>query len=814
MYRFTGFTDSANRALNYAVEAAENLGHTYVGSEHILLGLLADPRTVSASVLTAKKITLKKAEEQLKAAVGVGVPTSLTPEDVTPRCRRILENALALARETPGGDAGTEQLLTALAQEPQCAGCRILASLGVKSYELGGDLADSDDDARPARGERRKSALRRFGRDLTELAETGSIDPVLGRDAEIARVTEILCRRSKNNPCLIGEPGVGKTAVVEGLALAIACGEVPELLRRKRVVSVDLTCMVAGTKYRGDFEERIKQMIDEVVSDGNVILFIDELHTIVGAGSAEGAVDAANILKPSLARGELRVIGATTVGEYRKTIEKDAALDRRFQTVLVDEPSREAALVMLEGVRPLYEEHHGVRFSPDALQAAVRLSVRYLSDRCLPDKAIDLLDEAASRVRLRGLTAPDDLRALEEEVRTISSRKQNAVERQDFEGAARLRDSEKERTALLRIRRREWQERGRAEIPTVTGQDVAAVVSSLTGVPASQVTKTESERLLHLEEELHRRVVGQSDAVASVARAVRRGRSGFNDPNRPIGSFLFLGPTGVGKTELTRALAAVLFGSESGVIRLDMSEYTEKFSVSRLVGSPPGYVGFDEGGQLTGQVRRRPYSIVLFDEIEKADPEVFNLLLQILEEGCLTDSTGRRADFRNTVVVLTSNVGAHLLTQHRDKLGFAAEQGDRARADRLKDLVDEEVRKVFRPELLNRIDEIILFRSLSPDELRQIAVRLLDRLAARSAENPGLTLRFDASVADRIAAASGTGRYGARPLRRAVTSDVEDVLSERLLAGDLHPGGVYDVRWQEGALVVDEVREAVDNPNK
>lgn len=802
MYRFTGFTESANNALNYAVEAAENLGHTYVGSEHILLGLLSDPRTVSASVLMSKKVTLKKAEEQIKNTVGVGIPTSLTPEDVTPRCRKIIENALSMVHSQGGGEAGTEQLLAALTHESQSAACNILSNLGVRVYELNGDIAgEAESDYTKTKSKSQNGAtVRKYGKDITSQAENCEIDPVIGREKEIERVIEILCRRTKNNPCLIGEPGVGKTAVVEGLALQIARGEVPEILKNRRIISLDLTCMVAGTKYRGDFEERIKSIIDEVAADSSVILFIDELHNIVGAGSAEGAVDAANILKPSLARGEIRVIGATTVDEYRKYIEKDPALERRFQTVSVDEPDCEATLEMLRGSRPLYEAHHGVIITDEALEAAVTLGSRYISDRWFPDKAVDLIDEASSRVRLGAMALPEELKNLEAEVKDVTERKNRAVDGQDFEGAASLRDREKELVSLVRIKRREWYDNAKNQTQTVTAADVAAVVSAWSGVPVTRITESESERLMRLEDELHRRVIGQSAAVNAVARAVRRGRSGFKDPKRPIGSFLFLGPTGVGKTELTKALAECLFGSENRIIKTDMSEYMEKHSVSKLVGSPPGYVGFDEGGQLTGRVRRHPYSVVLFDELEKADGEIFNILLQILEEGVLTDSSGRKADFRNTVIIMTSNIGASLISAKRDSLGFAG--GSDGKSKRIKELVTDEVKKFFKPEFLNRIDEMIVFESLTESEMLEIAHKMLAELAARVKEL-GIAVSFDESAVKHIAASGESSVYGARPLRRAVTSEIEDRLSEMYLKGELKAGGEYRVSFESGDIAVD-----------
>ena len=786
MYKFTGFTQSANNALNYSIEAAENLGHTYIGSEHILLGLLSDSRMVSASILGSKKITLKKAEEQIKNIVGIGLPTNLTPDDITPRCRKIIENALASGRNAPLGESGTQQLLSALLRESQCAGCKILSSLGVAPYDVSSEVLKGGDAPESKNGklsEIKKTMLSKYGKDLTELAENGEIDPVIGRNAQIKRVIEILCRRTKNNPCLIGEPGVGKTAVAEGLALQIASGDVPELLKNKRVISVDLTCMVAGTKYRGDFEERIKNIIDEVCKDGNIILFIDELHNIVGAGSAEGAVDAANILKPSLARGEIQVVGATTLDEYRKYIEKDAALERRFQTVSVDEPDRETTILMLKGLKERYEKHHNVKISDEAINSAVDLSIRYITDRFLPDKAIDLIDEASSRVRLKNYTPPAHIRALESRLKEICTQKHQAIEKQDFEKAAALRDKEKETTSLLRVKNQQWKDSAKAEIKTVSPEYIADVVSAWTGVPVSQLTEEESQKLLKLEDYLHKRIVGQEEAVRAVSKAVRRGRSGFRNPKRPIGSFLFLGPTGVGKTELTKALAECLFGSEQQIIKIDMSEYMEKHSVSRLVGSPPGYVGFEEGGQLTEKVRRNPYSIVLFDEIEKADSEVFNILLQIMEDGVLTDSNGRKADFKNSVVIMTSNIGAELISNNKSAMGFAGESADNGRSERIKNLVNEEMKKFFKPEFINRIDEIIIFQSLNEAQIKEIARRMLSELEKRC-KNTGLDITFDESVVEEVSRKGLDNIYGARPLRRAVTSLVEDALAEKYLSGE------------------------------
>lgn len=804
MYKFTGFTQSANNALNYSIEAAENLGHTYIGSEHILLGLLSDSRMVSFSILSGKKVTLKKAEEQIRNVVGVGLPTTLTPDDITPRCRKIIENALALGRNAPLGESGTQQLLVSLLREPQCAGCKILNSLGVAPYDISSDVLNSNDvtDYKSGKSsEQKKTMIGKYGKDLTELAENGGIDPVIGRDKEISRVIEILCRRTKNNPCLIGEPGVGKTAVAEGLALQIVNANVPELLKNKRIISVDLTCMVAGTKYRGDFEERIKSIIDEVCADGNIILFIDELHNIVGAGSAEGAVDAANILKPSLARGELQVVGATTIDEYRKYIEKDAALERRFQTVSVDEPDRETTILMLKGLKERYEKHHGVKISDEAINTAVDLGERYITDRFLPDKAIDLIDEASSKIRLKSYTPPAHIRELENRLKEICSQKHQAIEKQNFEKAATLRDKEKETTSLLRVKTQQWKDLAKTEIKTITGENVADIVSAWTGVPVSQLTEEESQKLLRLEDFLHKRIVGQEEAVKAVSKAVRRGRSAFKNPKRPIGSFLFLGPTGVGKTELTKALAESLFGSEQQIIRIDMSEYMEKHSVSRLVGSPPGYVGFEEGGQLTEKVRRNPYSIVLFDEIEKADNDVFNILLQIMEDGVLTDSNGKKADFKNCVVIMTSNIGAEQISNNKSAMGFAGESAEKGRKERIKSLVNEEIKKFFKPEFINRIDEIIIFDSLNENEIKEIARRMLSELQKRC-NNGGIEINFEESVVEAVSKKGFDTIYGARPLRRAVTSMVEDPLAEKYLTGEFKDKKSVICKWNGEKITI------------
>ena len=650
MYRFTGFTQKANEALNNAITAAEDLGHTYVGSEHLLLGLLSENGGMAYTALSARKVTYAEVESIIKSSVGIGSPTVLSPNDFTPRAKNIIDTAILQGRGMGHAYIGTEHILMGIIREGTSAATEVLSRLGVQPQDLLSDLTAALGSNAQSSGESKKESkersdtptLSQFGRDLTALANQGRIDPVIGRQQEIERVIQILSRRTKNNPCLIGEPGVGKTAIAEGLALKIATGEVPELLRNKRIVSLDLTGMVAGTKYRGDFEERIRNAIEEVKKSGDVILFIDEVHTLIGAGSAEGAVDAANILKPSLARGEIQVIGATTLDEYRRHIEKDAALERRFQPVTVGEPTEQEAIDILKGLRDKYEAHHKVRITDGAIIAAVKMSSRYIGDRYLPDKAIDLVDEAASRVRLKAFATPPDLKELEEKIKSLNEEMASAVNSQDFEQAASIRDEKNKLSNELESERRLWKERSTHAAGEVGEQEIAAIVSQWTGIPVVQLTQEESQRLLNMEEELHRRIVGQDEAVSAVAKAIRRGRAGLKDPKRPTGSFIFLGPTGVGKTELCKTLAASMFGDENAMIRLDMSEYMEKHTVSRLVGSPPGYVGYEEGGQLTEKVRRRPYSVVLFDEIEKAHPDVFNMLLQILEDGILTDSQGRR----------------------------------------------------------------------------------------------------------------------------------------------------------------------------
>ncbi len=791
MYRFNGFTQDANNALNLAIESAGELGHNYVGSEHILLGILKSEQTPASDTLESVGVTADKLEELLESEIGRGNPVRLGPQDMTPTSKRILEVAIEFARQLGMTAVNTIPLLLSVLKEGNYAN-RFISEMGADPQEIvskllegvGEENAAGHTAAETRHGSKSTKTLDKFGRDLTAEAKQMKLDPVIGRASEIERVIQILTRRTKNNPCLIGEPGVGKTAVAEGLALKIAEGEVPEPLRDKRVVALDLTGMIAGTKYRGDFEERIKSAIDEVKAAGNIILFIDELHTIVGAGASEGSADAANILKPSLARGDFQVIGATTLNEYRKYIEKDAALERRFQPVTVGEPSKEEAELILKGLRDKYEAHHKVKITDEAIKAAVDLSSRYITDRFLPDKAIDLIDEAASKVKLRAFTAPDGVKETEAKLKAVKDEKNAAIQSQDFEKAAGLRDTERELQAKLTEEKEQWQKKNSGVTEEVTPEEVAEIVSGWTGVPVAQLTEEESERLLRLESTLHERIIGQDEAVSAVARAIRRGRVGLKDPNRPIGSFIFLGPTGVGKTELCKALAETMFGDENAMIRFDMSEYMEKHTVSRLVGSPPGYVGYDEGGQLTEKVRRKPYCVVLFDEIEKAHPDVFNILLQILDDGVLTDSQGRHVNFKNTIIIMTSNVGARLITEKKN-LGF----GETAETthESIREDVMGELKRNFRPEFLNRVDDIIVFHQLTHDHIKQIAKNMLVKLSKRVAVR-NIDVDFTENAIEKISDAGFDPVYGARPLRRAIQSKIEDALSEAMLDGSVKPG--------------------------
>lgn len=811
MYQFKGFTEKANKALNLAIESAEEMRHNYVGTEHILYGLVKEGSGVAATALNECGVTEDSLREKLESINGTMSLVELTPDDFTPRTKRVLRAAVIISSKTGYTYVGTEHLLLAILSESDSYAVAFLEELGVsverlaqavsKGMQGGADdgFGGFENESAPNGSQKGGSALDKFGRDLTQAAKNGEIDPVIGREKEIQRVIQILSRRTKNNPVLIGEPGVGKTAVAEGLALEIAKGNVPEILKDKRVVSLDLTGMVAGAKYRGDFEERIKAAIDEVKKSKNTILFIDELHTIVGAGAAEGSADAANILKPSLARGDFQVIGATTLNEYRKYIEKDAALERRFQPVKVGEPTPEQAVQILKGLRDSYEAHHKVKITDEAINAAVTLSSRYIADRYLPDKAIDLIDEGASKVRLASLTSPDNVKELEDEIADYEKEKASAINEQDFERAARLRDEQKELQTKLDDAKKKWQEQQKGNSGEVTAEDIAKIVSEWTGIPVVQLTKEESERLLNMENVLHERVIGQSEAVTAIAKAIRRGRVGLKDPKRPVGSFIFLGPTGVGKTELCKALAEAMFGDENAMLRLDMSEYMEKHTVSKLIGSPPGYVGFEEGGQLTEKVRRKPYSVVLFDEIEKAHPDVFNMLLQILEDGRLTDSQGRTVDFKNTIIIMTSNVGARLITEKQSSLGFNSENENAEESEKkdIKELVTGELRKVFRPEFLNRVDDIIVFNKLNKDEIKQIAVKMLKTLENRL-DKMNIKISFTDNAVSEIADKGFDENYGARPLRRAIQNEIEDPLSEQMLEGKVKDGAVVTCDFADG----------------
>ncbi len=821
-YRFNGFTEKANNALNLAITSAEELGHDYVGSEHVMLGLLKEGTGVAFTVLNKLGVTAEAYENLIRERIGTGDPTSLSTEEFTPRTKRILQVAALAGAQLHNAYVGTEHLLIAIIEDGQSYAMRFLQLLGADPNRIVSELSamlnhasfGSNGEAHPGSGEEGKQsgkALDQFGRDLTQLAAQGKIDPVIGRQNEIERVVQILCRRTKNNPVLIGEPGVGKTAVAEGLALKIQAGEVPELLKNKRLISLDLTGMVAGTKYRGDFEERIKSAIDEVKADGNIILFIDELHTIIGAGSAEGSADAANILKPALARGDFQVIGATTINEYRKHIEKDAALERRFQPVMVGEPSEEEAISILKGLKDRYEAHHKVQITDEAIEAAVKLSSRYIADRYLPDKAIDLIDEAASRVRLRTFTAPENLQDLEKKIKEIEIDKAAAVNSQDFERAASLRDKQKELQDQLERAKDEWSAKNERSNSVVVPGDIADIVSMWTGVPVTQLTEEESQRLLRLEDTLHKRVIGQDEAVTAIAKAIRRGRVGLKDKNRPIGSFIFLGPTGVGKTELCKALAEAMFGDEKAMVRFDMSEYMEKHTVSRLVGSPPGYVGFDEGGQLTEAVRTKPYSVVLFDEIEKAHPDVFNILLQILEDGRVTDSQGKTVDFKNTVIIMTSNVGARLITEKQNSLGFTqATSGDAAAEadfEKTKELVMGELKALFRPEFLNRVDDIIVFHKLTKEDTGKIAEKML-HILQKKLQDMDISMEFTKEAIEAIAEKGYDPNYGARPLRRVIQSQIEDTVSEKMLEGEITANQAYRCSYVDGKFTFDRVDAA------
>ena len=807
------FTQKAQNALNLSLGSASDMGHTYIGSEHLLLGLCREESGVAAHYLQSRGVDAEKVKAAIIRLAGASVPCEVSATDMTPRTKSIIQASLAEAQKCGQELIGTEHLLLSILHEQDSVAVRILESFHISISDLINDLTayigaspttDGASYVKNKSQERPKNSvllstqtLKSFARDLCELAATGKIDPVIGRDSETDRLIQILSRRQKNNPCLIGEPGVGKTAVVEGLASRIIAGNVPENLLEKTIVTLDIASMIAGAKYRGEFEERFKSVMQEVRKNPNIILFIDEIHTIIGAGAAEGAVDAANIIKPALARGELQVIGATTIAEYRKHIEKDAALERRFQAVNVGEPSAEVALEILRGLREKYETHHKLKISDEALRAAVELSIRYIADRYLPDKAIDLVDEAASHLRIRAHTSPAGIKAKEEELKLICAEKEAAILAQEFERAASLRDNEQALKKEIEEEKSHWRSSQDATELSVTDADIAEIVTQWTGIPVHNLLAEDEERLLHLEEHLRARVIGQTDAIVAVAKAIRRGRIGLKDPKRPIGSFIFMGPTGIGKTELARALAEVMFGSESAMIRLDMSEYMEKHSVSKLIGSPPGYVGFDEGGQLTEKIRRKPYSVVLFDEIEKAHPDVFNILLQVLEDGRLTDSQGRQVDFKNTVIILTSNVGAGEAASAKT-LGFVPGAQNNEETERHERMM-RALRATFRPEFLNRVDEVIIFNSLSKEDITQIARLMLDDVAERC-KSIGISLSFSPAVAELLAEKGFDQSYGARPLRRTVMRLVEDTLSTDLLEGKFKAGDSVTADVTDGEI--------------
>ena len=817
------FTEKAKEAIRKAQQYAVHLGHNYVGTEHLLLGLVGVKDSVASKAIEAQGITEDAITEKIDELVGLNNGGGYYPQDYTPRSKRVIDMSVQEAIKMGTGYVGTEHILLALIQENDSIAVRILASLGVNGQKLYEDImsmvGEDSTGSTGANGDSKSGTptLDKYSRDFTKMASESKFDPIIGRDKEIKRVIQILSRRTKNNPCLVGDPGVGKSAIIEGLAQQIYEGNVPSTLKDKRIVSLDLSSMIAGSKYRGEFEERIKKVIDEVKAAGNVVLFIDEIHTIIGAGGAEGAIDASNILKPSLARGELQLIGATTIEEYRKYIEKDAALERRFQQVMVNEPNEEEAILMLKGLRDKYEAHHNVKITDEAIEAAVKMSSRYITDRFLPDKAIDLMDEAASKVRLQTYTAPSNVKELEDKITALEKEKEEAIKTEEFEKAAKVKKEQTELKKKLDDAKKEWDTENTKTKQVVTEDEIAAVVSSWTGVPVQSLKQEESERLINLEKILHERVIGQDEAVSAVAKAIRRGRVGLKDPKRPIGSFLFLGPTGVGKTELSKALAEALFGDENAMVRIDMSEYMEKHTVSKMIGSPPGYVGYEEGGQLTEKIRRKPYSVVLFDEIEKASPDVFNVMLQILDDGHITDGQGRKVDFKNTVIIMTSNAGAKSIIAPK-KLGFVADNSDEKSYQAMKDTVMEEIKHLFKPEFINRIDDIIVFHPLDEENVKKIVALMTKEIVKRVKENMDIHIEFTDEAISLLAKEGFDPAYGARPLRREIQSKIEDEFAEEFLRNEIKAGdsvkvGVKDDKFVFNADKADEA-ESTDEGTK
>ena len=809
MYEFTG---RAEKVLEIAKDFSEEHNYPFIGTEHILYGLIAEGEGLASKILASQGLTEEYVEQEILKIDGV-MDTKADEVDFTPRAKRIIENSRRESKRMGQNYVGTEHILLSLMREIDSVAVRILIDANIDPQRIFADLLkllSEDSPVSPFRendemNEKNSDTptLNQYGKYLTTLAKEGKLDPVIGRDAEITRIIEILSRRTKNNPVLIGEPGVGKTAVVEGLAQMIVDSKVPEVLKNKKVVSLDMSAMIAGAKYRGDFEERLKKSLNEIKQNGNIILFIDELHTIIGAGSAEGAMDAANILKPLLSRGEVQIIGATTLNEYRKYIEKDSALERRFQSVIVDEPSTEDTINILKGLKDKYEAHHKVKISEDAIEAAVNLSKRYINDRFLPDKAIDLIDEACSKIKLKSVTMPEKVTKLEKEIKKVNKDKEEAIIAQSFEDAAKFRDKEKELKKKLEEEKNKWKKSEQKNEALVTSEDICDVISSWTKIPVSKLTKKESEKLKELDTKLKERVIGQDEAVEALARAIKRARVGLKDEKRPIGSFIFLGPTGVGKTELTKALAENLFGDENSMIRFDMSEFMEPHSVSKLIGSPPGYVGYDEGGQLTEQVRRKPYSIILFDEIEKAHPDVFNILLQILEDGRLTDSNGRTVSFKNTVIIMTSNIGARSITENKT-IGFMSKTDATKDYEKTKNEVMDELKRAFRPEFLNRLDDIVVFKKLSEESVEKIT-RLMLKDFEKLVENKNIKISIDESLVKFIAKTGFDTAYGARPLRRAIQSNVEDKFAEKMLDGEINAKDNVIVKYSDGEVKIEKV---------